>query len=247
MAIGALALPFVVWWAAPRILGLNPIIARDPIDTFHYLALDNGAATARAALLSALSSTLPAAGLGLLLGLAAAFLLASLSVLRPELARLLLPPSLVLQTMPLVALTPMIVLIFGRDLAAMLAVTITVVFFPAYVTLAQGFSLTPPAALDVVRCYGDRPVKSLLLVSVPFSLPYVFAAARLVAPRALLGAMIAEFLATGTGLGQLLNASRGQLDYGMIWATAFASVVVAILAYQAVGLVERLATSGRES
>jgi sulfonate transport system permease protein len=246
IAAGALALPFFVWWAVPRILGLSPIIARDPVDTFRYLALADGAVSARAALQAALSQTVPAAGLGLLAGLAAAFLLATLSVLRPSVARLLVPPSLVLQTMPLVALTPMIVLIFGRDLAAILAVTVAVVFFPAYVTLAQGFAMTPRAALDVVRSYGDRPLKALLLVSVPFALPYLFAAARLVAPRALLGAMIAEFLATGTGLGQLLNASRGQLDYGMIWATAFASVVVAILAYQAVGLVERLATAGGE-
>ncbi len=83
-------------------------------------------------------------------------------------------------------------------------------------------------------------MKSLLLVSVPFALPYLFAAARLVAPRALLGAMIAEWLATGTGVGQLLNASRGMLDYGMIWATALVSVVVSVLAYQSVALVERL-------
>ena len=246
IVISALALPFIVWWTAPRILGLDPIIARDPIDTFRYLFLEDGAPSARAALLSALCSTLPAAGLGLLLGLGAAFLMASLSVLRPGLARVLLPPALILQTMPLVALTPMIVLIFGRDLAAMLAVTVAVVFFPAFVTLAQGFALTPPAALDVVRSYGERPVKALLLVSAPFALPHLFAAARLVAPRALLGAMIAEFLATGTGLGQLLNASRGKLDYGMIWATAFVSVLVAILSYQAVGLVERLSTASSD-
>ena len=47
-------------------------------------------------------------------------------------------------------------------------------------------------------------------------------------------------LATGTGVGQLLNASRGMLDYGMIWATACISVIVAVLAYHAVSLVERL-------
>ncbi len=65
----------------------------------------------------------------MLLGLAAAFALAALSVLRPAIAAALMPPSLVLQTMPLVALTPIVVLIFGRDLAAILAVTVSVVFF----------------------------------------------------------------------------------------------------------------------
>ena len=51
---------------------------------------------------------------------------------------------------------------------------------------------------------------------------------RLAAPRALLGVMIAEWLATGTGLGNLLNQSRGYLDYGMIWTVATVSVLVAV-------------------
>lgn len=236
----SLLAPFVAWWLVLRLLNLNPIIARGPIDTLRYLFVDPKSAAARQTLFDAFAATLPVALLGMALGLAAAFLLAALSVLRPAVVRALMPPSLILQTMPLVALTPMVVLIFGRDLAAILAVTISVVFFPAFVTLAQGLSQVPRAALDVVRTYGDHPMKSLLLVSVPHAMPHLFAAARLVAPRALLGAMIAEWLATGTGVGQLLNASRGQLDYGMIWATALVSVVVAVLAYQAVGLVEKL-------
>lgn len=232
--------PFVVWWLVIAALKLSPIIARNPIATFDYLLFAERSGIARARLASAFASTLPAAALGMVLGLGTAFLLAMLSVLRPAIARALMPPSLVLQTMPLVALTPIIVLIFGRDLAAILAVTISVVFFPAFVTLAQGLATVPGAALDLVRAYGDRPLRSLFLVSIPYSLPYLFAAARLVAPRALLGAMIAEWLATGTGVGQLLNASRGQLDYGMIWATAMVSVIVAVIAYQSVALAERL-------
>lgn len=240
VSLAALAAPFLVWWLLLKLLGLNPIVARDPLATFQYLFLAEKAGAAQASLLAAFAETLPVAALGMVLGLAAAFALAAPSVLRPAIAAALMPASLVLQTMPLVALTPIVVLIFGRDLAAILAVTVSVVFFPAFVTLAQGLAQVPQGALDVVRTYGDRPMRSLLLVSVPFALPYLFAAARLVAPRALLGAMIAEWLATGTGVGQLLNASRGMLDYGMIWATAFVSVVVAVLAYQCVVLVERL-------
>ena len=240
ISLAALLAPFLAWWLALKLLNLNPIIARDPIATFNYLVLAEKSGIARQTLFAAFAETLPVALLGMGLGLLAAFALAALSVLRPSLARALMPPALVLQTMPLVALTPIVVLIFGRDLAAILAVTVAVVFFPAFVTLAQGLATVPRAALDVIRTYGDRPLTSLFLVSVPYSLPYLFAAARLVAPRALLGAMIAEWLATGTGVGQLLNASRGTLDYGMIWATACISVIVAILAYQAVTLVERL-------
>ena len=57
-------------------------------------------------------------------------------------------------------------------------------------------------------------------------------------PRALLGVMIAEWLATGVGLGNLLNQSRGYLDYAMIWAVAVVSVILSIVFYQAVAAVE---------
>lgn len=51
--------------------------------------------------------------------------------------------------------------------------------------------------------------------------------------------MIAEWLATGTGLGNLLNQSRGYLDYGMIWAVAVVSVMLSVFFYQIVALCER--------
>lgn len=54
------------------------------------------------------------------------------------------------------------------------------------------------------------------MASIPAAMPYLFAATRLTVPRALPGAMIAERLATGTGLGNLLNHWRGYLDYGTI-------------------------------
>jgi ABC-type nitrate/sulfonate/bicarbonate transport system permease component len=51
--------------------------------------------------------------------------------------------------------------------------------------------------------------------------------------------MIAEWLATGTGLGNLLNQSRGYLDYGMIWTVAAVSVLIAVAFYQVVVVLER--------
>ena len=58
-------------------------------------------------------------------------------------------------------------------------------------------------------------------------------------PRALLGVMIAEWLATGRGIGTLLNQSRGYLDYGMIWSVVAISVILSVVFYQLVVIVER--------
>jgi ABC-type nitrate/sulfonate/bicarbonate transport system permease component len=146
--------------------------------------------------------------------------------------------ALVTQTMPLVALTPLLVLLLGRGTAVTVAITVSVTFFPAYVTLAQGLGLVPRAAFDLVRAYGASWWRELALVAVPSALPYLFTSAKLAVPRALLGVMIAQWLATGTGLGNLLNQARGYLDYGMVWTVALVSVLVSVLFYQLVALVE---------
>jgi sulfonate transport system permease protein len=200
--------------------------------------LDKSAASAQGRLLGALAETLPITLIGMAAGLVVAFGLAVLSEIRPMMARTLLPIALVTQTMPLVALTPLLVLLLGRDAAVIIAITVSVTFFPAYVTIAQGLQLVPRAAFDLVRAYGATWTKELRLVAIPSALPWLFAAARLAVPRALLGVMIAEWLATGTGLGNLLNQSRGYLDYGMIWSVALVSVVISIAFYQVVAWLE---------
>ena len=239
MLSGAMLLPFLLWWAVVRVTRLSPIVAPSPMEIISFF-LSPRASEARTMLMDALAQTLPVAGLGLVFGLAAAFALAAISVLAPKLAKGMLPVALVLQSTPLVALAPIILLFFGRDTASSVVMAVLVVFFPAFVMLAQGFALVPGAAREVVQAYGASRVSQLVLVSIPYSVRYLFAAAKLVAPRALLGVMVAEWLLSGTGLGNLLNISRGTLDYEIVWGGALVSILVAVAAYQAVSLTERL-------
>ncbi len=240
--VGSLLLPFAVWWFLLWAGGLSPIIAKTPLGVFEYLFLPPTGASARDRLLAALIETLPITVIGMAAGLGVALLLAVLGSVKPGIARALMPIALVTQTMPLVALTPLLVLIFGRGAAVTVAITVSVTFFPAYVTLAQGLAMVPKAAFDLVHAYGAIGWKAMRLVALPATLPYVFAAARLAVPRALLGVMIAEWLATGRGLGNLLNQSRGYLDYGMIWSVALVSVLVSVALYQVAVVLERAAT-----
>ena len=238
LTLGAFALPFVIWWAILAVSGVSPVIARTPLGVWHYLATDAGAAEARMTIWLALGQSLPWAGIGLLIALSVALGLAVLGVAWRGVTAALMPAALILQTMPLVALTPIVVLLFGRGIATTLVVTVAVTFFPAFITLAQGLSQVPRPALDLLDVYGASRWQKLRFISLPSALPHVCAAARLVAPAALLGVMIAEWLATGYGLGNLLNEARGELDYGMIWAVAFVAVSVSVLFYQCVQLVE---------
>ncbi|CAB3777167.1 ABC transporter permease [Pararobbsia alpina] len=242
IGVTAVCLPVLLWWlciVVLRGLDVSPIVLRTPLELVTGLTGGDGAADARDALWQALGQTLPYCLAGMAAGLAFALLLAVLGSLQPALDAALLPVSLISQSMPLVALTPLIVLVFGRGAAAILAITVSVTFFPAYVTISQGLSLVPSTAIDLVRTYGGDRWRRMRLVILPWSLPYLCTAARLCAPRAFLGVMIAEWLATGTGIGNLLNEARGTLDYGMVWNVAITAVVIALGIYLAVRLVER--------
>ena len=238
LALGALVMPFLIWWGILKGFGVSPVIAKTPLGVWRYLINAPEAAESRVAILQALGQSLPLAAMGLVIALGLALSLAVMGMIWRNVTAMLMPAALILQTMPLVALTPMIVLLFGRGVATTLVVTATVTFFPAYITIAQGLAQVPKASLDLLDVYGASRLQKLFRVSLPMSLPYLCAAARLVAPASLLGVMIAEWLATGYGLGNLLNTARGELDYGMIWAVAFVAVAVSVGFYQLVKLLE---------
>ncbi|WP_020560904.1 ABC transporter permease [Thiofilum flexile] len=235
----SIALPFIIWWGFIKLSGAPAMIAKTPLDVVNYLFFSNASATAQSKLLQALGQTLPITFIGMAAGLLFAFLLAILSKLFPRGIEAFMPVALVTQTMPLVALTPLLVLMLGRGQALTLWVTISVTFFPAFVTLAQGIALVPNSVQELPRAYGASRWTEMRMVTIPAALPYLFAAMRLTVPRALLGVMIAEWLATGKGLGNLLNQSRGYLDYGMIWTVAAVAVLLSVIFYQLVVLLER--------
>ena len=245
MVVAALVFPFVVWQVLIWMSGLSPIIAKTPYGVFEYLFLGRGAESAQTRLLVALGETVPVTLLGMLVGLLFAFLLSLISFLSPTIMRAILPFALFTQTMPLVALTPLAVLIFGRGLTVTLVITTSVTFFAAFVVLAQGFAMIPKSAFDLVDAYGASVLQKLRLIAIPACGKWIFVAGRLALPKALLGVMIAEWLATGKGLGNLLNQSRGYLDYGMIWTVALVSILLSVALYQLAELAEKLVTGGR--
>ncbi|MBA3904803.1 MAG: ABC transporter permease, partial [Rhodocyclaceae bacterium] len=240
LVVGAVLMPFAVWWAILWALRVPEMLGKTPWGVVDYLFLAQTAPTAQARLLAALVQTLPITLVGMAAGLAFAFALAVAGRLTPAFTRAFLPVALVTQTMPLVALTPLLVLLLGRGTAVTLWITISVTFFPAYVMIAQGIAQVPRAALELPRAYGATGWRELRLVTLPASIPWLFAAVRLTAPRALLGVMIAEWLATGRGLGNLLNQSRGYLDFGMIWTVAVVSVVISVGFYLLASWLETL-------
>jgi ABC-type nitrate/sulfonate/bicarbonate transport system permease component len=107
------------------------------------------------------------------------------------------------------------------------------------VNVVFGLRSAPSNAFDLLAAYGAREATVLRKVQIPYALPAVFASARIAAPGALLGAILAEWLATGQGLGDLMVTSSSTSNYSMLWAAVVLITAVSILVYNLVSVIER--------
>jgi len=221
----------LVWQLCANLIDV-PQFAKGPVELLRYanlLPMD-----AWQSLGLAFAQTLAWAGVGLLVGLGTAFLLAVAFDFQPTLAPSVLPLALVSQTVPIVALIPLFVALLGRGTLATLAVTTSATFFPSFVTIYQGLRRTPRPLIDVLRASGAARGGVLFKAKLPSAIPFVCAAARLAAPRVILGVTLAEYLITRRALGSLIFEARGKLDFGMMWLIAAGTGLVSIFLYSAV-------------
>jgi ABC-type nitrate/sulfonate/bicarbonate transport system permease component len=124
------------------------------------------------------------------------------------------------------------------------------VFFPALVTIVHGLRSAPSLAVDVVAVYGGGPRRVLTKVALPGALPYLFAAARLSVPSALVGALVTEWLATGQGIGGAILSDIGAFGYLHLWASIIVLTAVSVVLYTLLGAAEtfvlaRMGMAGR--
>jgi ABC-type nitrate/sulfonate/bicarbonate transport system permease component len=149
-----------------------------------------------------------------------------------------MPIALLLRSVPLVAMTPIILLIFKRGSAGVAVIGGIVVFFPALVNIAYGLRSASQTSTDVVLAYGGNRWTVIRKVAIPTALPAIFASARISVPGALIGALVAEWLATGKGIGGGILNAIGAFDYGQVWADIVVLTGVSLLLYTVVGVIE---------
>jgi len=224
------------WYLFVDGLGLNPLFAKTPADVWSIIT---GPSAGR--IWHAFGQTVPVTVAGLGGGLLAASAGAIVFVLLPSMERATLPLALVLQSVPLAASAPVLITIFGRGVAVTIIIATIVTFFPSLVTVVEGLRRVPGASVDVLEVYGASRWTTMWRARIPYAIPAFLAAARLVAPLALLGVMIAEWLATGTGLGGDMQNARFLVEFGIVWAEAAVATAFAVAAYLLIGVAEAFA------
>ena len=149
-----------------------------------------------------------------------------------------MPIALLLRSVPLVAMAPLLLLVFGQGKLGVAVIAGIVVLFPALVNIVLGLSSASQAALDVVRVNGGSTWSALVRVRIPAALPQFLASARISVPGAIVGSMLAEWLVGFEGMGGVLSGYKGQGNYGGVWTIVALSVLVSIVLYEAMTIVE---------
>jgi ABC-type nitrate/sulfonate/bicarbonate transport system permease component len=230
----------VAWVAFLRVFHVDPLLGKTPLDVWHFIVSSADAPANRSAVFADLFQTLRDAGLGFLLGLVSASGVALAFVMFRSLEQSLMPIAMILRSVPLVAMTPLIALVFGRGLTGVSVICGIVVFFPALVTIVYGLRSAPQQTSDVIRAYGGTPWTVLRKVAVPSASAAFFTAARISVPGALIGGLIAEWLSTGQGLGYRMLGDVQSFSYDDLWASVVVLTLTSLVLYAAVGMLESL-------
>ncbi len=237
----SLVLMMLIWYAFLEFFPqVGPRVGKTPADVWQYLVTGPNSASARSAIFSDLRITLRDAATGFGAGMLAALVAAALFVTLPPVEQTFMPVAMLLRSVPLVALTPIVVLVFGRGVIGVTVLAAIVVFFPALVMIITGLRSASVQAMELVAAYGGSRWKRLRMVAVPAALPSVFAAARISVPGALIGALLGEWLGSGRGLGASLIRDIPIFQYNQLWASIVLVTIVSVLLYAIVGVIESL-------
>ena len=149
------------------------------------------------------------------------------------------PYAVLFQTIPIVAIAPMLVIWIGFDLRTVIVSAFIVSVFPVIANAINGLLSTDPALVDLFRLYGATRFKTLWKLRLPFALPAILTGLRVAGGLAVIGAIVGEFI-TGGGLGGIIDISRTQQRVDKIFAGLLLASALGIALFGVVNLVSRL-------
>ncbi|WP_129669155.1 ABC transporter permease [Phytoactinopolyspora endophytica] len=237
VGVGGLVVVLAVWWIAAETAfsasGAVPtpwaVLRQFPDDGWDFYSRHVG-------------DTLGGAAQGFLWGNAVALAIAVLVLLIPALEGVATQVAVITQCLPMVAIGPLLLVVFGgRTPSVFLAAMM--VFFTTLIGALLGVRSSRRTTLDVIRAYGGGRWQQLTKVQAISALPATFAALKIAVPAALLGAIVGEYLGgVDTGVGVAMAVAQRQLEVERAWAVALLCGLLATAGYALVGLVSRWVT-----
>ncbi|MFZ4479365.1 MAG: ABC transporter permease [Rhodoferax sp.] len=160
----------------------------------------------------------------------------------PFLQRGLLPLASLTSTIPLVAVAPIAVMWFGFEWQSKAAVVALMTFFPMLVSTLAGLKAAGKLERELMHSYAAGYGRTLLALRLPAALPFMFAALKVNATLALIGAIVAEFFGSPTsGLGFRISTEASRMNMPLVWSAIVVAAVTGSVAYALLVQLERRA------
>jgi NitT/TauT family transport system permease protein len=223
----SLLVAMTFWFLLDRLGGFPPFILPGPGLVWRRFlqALSDGSLLRHALV------TLNEVLLGLVLGVGTATLLGYALAKLDWLERLLSPYIVASQSVPVVAIAPLLVIWFDTGLLSKVLISALIVFFPVLINTIVGLRSVPSGLRDLMRSLQATRWQTFRLLEVPAALPVFLGGLRVGATLAVIGAVVGEFVGADRGLGYLVNLGRGLYDTALVFVAVFALVTMAMLLY----------------
>jgi NitT/TauT family transport system permease protein len=150
--------------------------------------------------------------------------------------RMFYPYAVLFQTVPIIAIAPMLVIWIGFGMPTVIASAFIVSVFPVIANAINGLMSTDPALVDLFQLYGAKRITTLWKLRLPFALPAIMTGLRVAGGLAVIGAIVGEFI-TGGGLGSIIDGSRTQQRVDKVFAVLIIASALGIALFGAVNLV----------
>lgn len=184
-------------------------------------------------------ATLRVALIGYLLSIAIAIPMAVGLAKSRFLSRTLYPALIVIQSTPIVAVAPIIVVTLGAGDLPRVVITFLITFFPIVVSTTTGLLATPEELIELSRSLRAGLRREILQIRLPFALPYIFSALKISTTLAVIGAVVAEFVAAEKGLGFFISFSTSFFKIPQAFAGLVFLVILSLILFRTVGWIQK--------
>lgn len=185
--------------------------------------------------------SLTEAFLGLGISIVLAFVIALLMDRFEMFYKAVHPVLVITQTIPTVAIAPLLVLWLGYNMAPKITLVVIVCFFPMTIALLGGFKSSDPDAMNLMRAMGAGKWQIYRYIKLPNALPGFFSGLKISVSYSIVGAVIAEWLGGNSGLGVYMTRVRKSYAFDKMFAVIFLIIILSLLLMKCVELLERRA------
>jgi len=232
--VGALVIFVAVWELACRVLHVPAYLVPAPsailTDTWQLAGT----------VMMHTQATTETVLLGFLASLVISLPLAVLITASPVVANAIYPLLVLTQSIPKVALAPILVVIFGSNELPRVVVTFLVAFFPLVLAIAAGITAVPPELIELGRACRANWWRELWRIRLPYAVPFVFSGLKAAITLSVVGAVVGEFVNADRGLGYLIVTSTAFFKVPLAWGALVLLSLMGIILFQAMVIIERV-------